>query len=129
MITWKSRGETPGSRKLPLPLGTRQDVARSTQSLQPLSLWISAKKSKQKSIVCVHGTLSSPRTQQHPWLDHVQLVCTKADLAHNFKNIPSFSTGLFAGLARLFSELLVPITCPSHPPSFAVMLLFFPLMP
>lgn len=48
---------------------------------------------------------------------------------HNFKNILWFSTGLFAGLARLLLELLVPITCPSHPPSFAVTLLLFPLMP
>lgn len=77
-----------------------------------------------KSMVCVHGRLSSPWTQWHLRLDREQLACMKADLARSFKNILWFSTGLFAGLARLCSELLVPITCPSHPPSFVVMLLF-----
>lgn len=53
-----------------------------------------------KSMVCLHGRLSSPWTQQYRRLDRVQLACRKADLARNFKNILWFSMGLFASLAK-----------------------------
>lgn len=49
-------------------------------------------------------------------------ACMELSLTSCFKNILWFSTGLRDVLARLCSELLVPIMCPS---SCAVMLLFF----
>lgn len=53
-------------------------------------------------------------------------VCMELSLTSCFKNILWFSMGLRDVLARLCSELLVPIMCPS---SCAVMLLLFPPPP